>query len=84
MDPAETMRAALRQQVSTRTRYDETKVRPLSPDESEEQRAAQLEELRIAAESADAEMARLRPEKRDGQGSERQTYTPPMSPDLSN
>ncbi len=84
MDPAETMRAALRQQVSARRRYKEAKVRQLSPHESEEQRAAQLEELRLAADSADAEMARLRPEKPDADASEREAYTPPMSPELSN
>jgi hypothetical protein len=84
MDPAETMRAALRQQVSARRRYDEARVRQLAPEETPEQRAAQVEELRVAAESADAEMARLRPEKPDAEGSGREAYTPPMSPDMSN
>jgi hypothetical protein len=78
------MRAALRQQVSSRRRYEEARVRQLAPEETEEQRAAELEELRVAAESADAEMARLRPERPDPEGSGRDTYTPPMSPDMSN
>ena len=84
MDPAETMRAALRQQVSARKRYEEAKVQPLSAEESEEQRAAQLDELRAAAETADAEMARLRPQRPNPADSEGETYTPSLSPDLSN
>ena len=78
------MRAALRQQFKAQKRYEEAKVRPLSPEETEEERTAQLEELRVAAESADAEMARLRPQKPAAEDPGRETYTPPMSPDLSN
>ncbi|MGH9919502.1 MAG: hypothetical protein ACRD6W_11635, partial [Nitrososphaerales archaeon] len=75
MDRAETVRAALRQQVSTRRRYEEAKVRELAPEESPEERTAELEELRVAAESADAEMARLRPDKPDAARSGREAYT---------
>ena len=84
MDPAETLRDALRKQQHTRRVYQEAKARPLPPDESPEQWSRHVEDLREAAEAAEAEMDRLRPAQSKADHPHDGEYQPPMGPDLSN
>jgi hypothetical protein len=82
MDPAETLRAALTRQHHARRNYDEAKNQEI-PEESPEERALRLEDLRAAAEAADAEMDRLRPAKPPTDDRQQEGISPPMGP-LSN
>ena len=84
MDPAETLRQALRKQEHTRREYQEAKNREQPPDESPEQWSRHVQDLREAAEVAEAEMDQLRPVQPNADRSPDEEYQPPMGPDLSN
>ena len=84
MDPAETLREARRKQDHTRRVYEDAKRKVLSPDESAQEWSQHLHELQEAAEAADAEMLRLRPERPRADDSTHDGYVPPMAPGASN
>jgi hypothetical protein len=84
MDPAETLRQALRAKHRAWSAYELARRSELPPGESTEQWSEHVKELRASAEAADAEMLRLRPptEARTQEGQE--GYVPPLGPELSN
>ena len=84
MDPAETLRQALRNQHYTRRAFQEAKTREVPPGESPEEWSQRIEDLRVAAEQADAEMKRLRPEEPLPDHTSDVSYEPPIAPGLSN
>ena len=84
MDPAETLRQALRKQQHARREYQEAKSRNVAPGESPEQWAQRVQDLREAAETAEAEMDQLRPVQSKVDRPPDEAYQPPMGPDLSN
>jgi hypothetical protein len=84
VDRAETLRAALRKQEYARRAFQQAKTREVPPDQSPEQWSEQLETLRRAADEAEAEMTRLRPEPRDPADASEDAYQPPIPPALSN
>ena len=86
-DPAEALRDALRRRSRARRRYETAKREPPTPDESAEDRALRLEQLRAEADDADTAMRRLHPNAPDvppapGVGSP--ATTPPLAPGTSN
>jgi hypothetical protein len=84
VDQAETLRQALRKQQHARREYQEAKSKKVPPDESPEQWAQRVEDLREAAETAEAEMTQLRPVPSTVDHPTDEAYQPPMGPDLSN
>jgi hypothetical protein len=84
MDPAETLRLARRVQIYTRKQYEEAKDKELSDDESSEHWSQHVKELQEAADAADAEMARLRPEGPQSDDDAGEGYAPPIASEWSN
>ena len=84
MDPAETLRQALRNQHYTHMAFQEAKTREMPPGESPQEWSKRIEDLRVAAEEADAEMKRLRPEEPLPDDTSDTEYQPPVGPGLSN
>jgi hypothetical protein len=84
MDPAETLRQALRKQHYARRAFQEAKTREVPSGESPEEWSKQVDDLRVAAEEADAEMKRLRPEEPVSDDTSDVAYQPPIGPGLSN
>ena len=84
VDRAETLRQALRKQQHARREYQEAKSKELPPGESPEQWAQRVQDLREAAETAEAEMNELRPVQSKVVRPPDEGYQPPMGPDLSN
>jgi|HubBroStandDraft_3_1064219.scaffolds.fasta_scaffold1143660_2 hypothetical protein len=84
MDPAETLRQALRNQHYARMAFQEAKTKEVPAGESPEEWSKHVEDLRVAAEEADAEMKRLRPEEPLTDEPSDVTYQPPIGPGLSN
>jgi hypothetical protein len=84
MDRAETLRQALRKQQHARREFQEAKTKAVPPDESPEQWSKRIDDLRAAAEEAEAEMTRLRPEHPTPDATTESEYQPPIGPGLSN
>ena len=84
MDRAETLRAALRKQEYARRAFQQAKTQEVPPDHSPEQWSEHVEELRRAADEAESEMSRLRPESETPADTEESEYQPPIPPALSN
>jgi hypothetical protein len=84
MDPAETLRQALRTKHRAWRAYELARRSELPPGESTERWSEHVKELREAAEAADAEMLRLRPPVEAPTRQTHEGYVPPLGPGLSN